>query len=77
MHQLWNKICVFGKLHEPFYMHISPCTGSTLQLPIPNVAAKTQLLSLVKAGSSCHSWLSFITVVIQTHPSLLPEHQVV
>ena len=29
------------------------------------------------ARSGCHSWLSFITVVIQAHPSLLPEHQVV
>ena len=24
--------------------------------------------------SGCHSWISFITVVIQAHPSLLPEH---
>ena len=29
------------------------------------------------APSGCHSWLSFITVIIQAHPSLLPEHQVV
>ena len=29
------------------------------------------------AHSGCHSWLSFITVIIQAHPSLLSEHQVV
>ena len=54
--------------------------GATLQLPIINVITKTQLLSLVQytcACSSCHFWLSFITVIIQAHPSLLPEHPVV
>ena len=49
-----------------------------LQLPSPNVAAKTQLLLLCKGGharSSCPSRLSFITVIIQTYGSWLSEQQ--
>ena len=46
----------------------SPCTlnwvGATLQLPIPNVVAKTQLLSLVQWAQML--WLSFLAICRQS-----------
>ena len=42
-----------------------------LQLLLPNTSG------ISRRCSGCHFWPSFITVVIQAHPSLMPEHQVV
>ena len=46
-------------------------------LPILNVVTKTELLLSYSrcARSGCHPWVPFITVAIQAHPSLLPEHK--
>ena len=54
---------------SPLNLPVSKCYA---QLPSPNVAAETQLLPFVQrcARSGCSSWLSFATVVIQTHASV-------
>ena len=74
---------VCGKLREPIYKTVSLCT---LTQKLLHSSRQTQMLSPKHncyllynrcAYSGCHFWLSFITVVIQAHTSLLPEHQVV
>ena len=66
----------FGKLHEPFYTTVSRCTlteyvlRSSCLSQIWSPKHNCYLSYNTCARSGCQSWLSFITVVIQAHPSL-------
>ena len=70
----------FGKLHEQLLalVHLlSSCYAPACLSRMSPPKHYCYLLYNRCACSGCHSWLSFITVLIHAHPSLLPEHQVV
>ena len=69
----------FGKLHEQLLalVHLLSRCYAPAAYPECHHQNNCYLSYNRCACSGCHSWLSFITVIIQAHPSLLPEHQLV